>query len=755
VLQELPKSLGSSLGCDAKHPLRELAPLTVPSNRSGGGKLSNFKETWNSENCRYAIKNSEQYEAGGSLYWLQLGFCSDGVLLLEEPSVEEVLLAMDALMPAEASKLFFPDAFATYASASAVTGDGFPSGLQLLHRHVQVFAWYTAMAKALQSTDSSRVEKLHEMALTATIRVHATTEVLPVNVLSLRLSEKAKVEDKGDSFVLFAKKVSLIRREHSSAPFGEFLQKLIDEGIRFNGKLVHRTLLQAVQSVDSLLTPSAEKVLGQTQREFGRSVWAESYTKLARVSQSCVKYCSQPNSKLVASELFKLTLETFVMQLRRGLVPASFFTQEALEPRGMQSDGCTSKDQRAHLTDVLGKIGTPTLYEHEIPLTETTEAAAADGEELTQHEDAFAKLTSDLPKPYRAVAELVQGLWEGDYEKEIKELFASDPDAQNSILSESQQTKSSKLSKGFRAAAAALSQEHVSCNTAAPPVSLRELVRRNSYGDEDREAREVERTNLWKEGQLNETHRAFVFSCDLWSEGPEAWSKQQAIDAHDKLVEETWKFLHSQQQESDFVLLFDGCIRGNRPAIESSKWQCPGGGGLLDFCAARTASQKKPNVRGRKVFGGAQAFETCFVRLAVPRVRLSVKDREDDYLVEKEDNLGTNDLTLVGIPPLKRAPQLLLSEKKKIFSDAAVPDTYKSSSVPLFWAESKGDEFWSTVIKMLDLGCVVDCTPGSGTLARVCLEQEALPPVVLYNSDLSEMIEEHYADVLAELNPPD
>lgn len=106
------------------------------------------------------------------------------------------------------------------------------------------------------------------------------------------------------------------------------------------------------------------------------------------------------------------------------------------------------------MTDVLGKIGTPTLYEHEIPLTETTEAAAADGEELTQHEDAFAKLTSDLPKPYRAVAELVQGLWEGDYEKEIKELFASDPDAQNSILSESQQTKSSKLSKGFRAAAA-------------------------------------------------------------------------------------------------------------------------------------------------------------------------------------------------------------------------------------------------------------------------------------------------------------
>lgn len=27
--------------------------------------------------------------------------------------------------------------------------------------------------------------------------------------------------------------------------------------------------------------------------------------------------------------------------------------------------------------------------------------------------------------------------------------------------------------------------------------------------------------------------------------------------------------------------------------------------------------------------------------------------------------------------------------------------------------------------------------------------------MVLYNSDLSEMIEEHYADVLAELNPPD
>lgn len=78
---------------------------------------------------------------------------------------------------------------------------------------------------------------------------------------------------------------------------------------------------------------------------------------------------------------------------------------------------------------------------------------------MVQQEDAFGKLTGSLPKPYRAVAELVEGLWEGDCEKEIKDLFASDPDAQNNLLSESPETKNSKLSKGFSAAAAVQTQQ--------------------------------------------------------------------------------------------------------------------------------------------------------------------------------------------------------------------------------------------------------------------------------------------------------
>ena len=97
--------------------------------------------------------------------------------------------------------------------------------------------------------------------------------------------------------------------------------------------------------------------------------------------------------------------------------------------------------------------------------------------------------------------------------------------------------------------------------------------------------------------------------------------------------------------------------------------------------------------------------------------------------------------------------------------------------------ESKGNEFWEAVLQMLDVKNVCDLSPGSGTLASTCLRMQ-IPYLgilrsdahhsywgnvldrqclqylsdsnsILYNESLSELIQEHFAETLTELNEPD
>ena len=97
--------------------------------------------------------------------------------------------------------------------------------------------------------------------------------------------------------------------------------------------------------------------------------------------------------------------------------------------------------------------------------------------------------------------------------------------------------------------------------------------------------------------------------------------------------------------------------------------------------------------------------------------------------------------------------------------------------------ETKGGEFWEAALQMLDIQSVCDMTPGSGTLASTCLRlqipylgilrnevhQSFLANVldrqclqylsdsssILYNENVAEMIHDHFAETLAELNAPD
>ena len=267
----------------------------------------------------------------------------------------------------------------------------------------------------------------------------------------------------------------------------------------------------------------------------------------------------------------------------------------------------------------------------------------------------------------------------------------------------------------------AFSEACVSCEaTSSAPVSLRDLARGVAREDDDgdtKAARDAERNHVWKEAQtirkkyvqlgvwqgrtadslaalfaksaakafegiLNEKHRAFVFSCDLVHEGDQAWKKMEPLS--EELVKPVFDFLKKAQvHDSDLILLFDGGCRANRQLLEQNFGdKVHGGGGLFDWVILYKSLKTLPGKRMRKVFAASARCEQAYLRLVVPRVRLSVKDREDEFY--SGDTGNTNDLNMMNVPAPSKLPRLLQSEKVRIFPDSQLPENYKSASVPLF-----------------------------------------------------------------------
>ena len=187
--------------------LRDLSPLSIHRETSDGG----FREAWHLDNYRDSVKSRGMYEAGGSLYWLDaivsMGGWSRDVVLAEEPSWEEVLEAERVLMPETRAKedMYFSDPFLAYTvSRTSPDGTKWPSNLRVMKRLVHLYAWYTAMTRALAESKSDRVRALHYMALTVSIRVYHHTgndaeQTEHFILKSLQNSEKVRLGSAGDS----------------------------------------------------------------------------------------------------------------------------------------------------------------------------------------------------------------------------------------------------------------------------------------------------------------------------------------------------------------------------------------------------------------------------------------------------------------------------------------------------------------------------------------------------------------------------
>ena len=132
---------------------------------------------------------------------------------------------------------------------------------------------------------------------------------------------------------------------------------------------------------------------------------------------------------------------------------------------------------------------------------------------------------------------------------------------------------------------------------------------------------------------------------------------------------------------------------------------------------------------GRKVSFASDSKEACFLSLPCVRTQLAVQ-RRDRF--NKLGEATTHDTTYSGVEPLAwgAVPKMHAGDKKAIMDPAAARDApvpcrkvYDSTmGLPLFWQERKPKTFWVQLLNDLKAKVVFDATPGSGQLARACLE---------------------------------
>ena len=170
----------------------------------------------------------------------------------------------------------------------------------------------------------------------------------------------------------------------------------------------------------------------------------------------------------------------------------------------------------------------------------------------------------------------------------------------------------------------------------------------------------------------------------------------------------------------------------------------------------------------------------------VPRTQIPVKVRASFGQAAGEET--THDTSYTGVPSMawQQMPRVSAGDKCRIWgAEAERPrqelfDT--TLGQPLLWQECQTPAFWACLLSDLCVKTVVDLTPGSGSAARACMQlgipyhgwaknaehaswlqnvpDRASLQVICevgsaLHSDLAQAIQEHFSDVLDQLNEQD
>jgi hypothetical protein len=129
----------------------------------------------------------------------------------------------------------------------------------------------------------------------------------------------------------------------------------------------------------------------------------------------------------------------------------------------------------------------------------------------------------------------------------------------------------------------------------------------------------------------------------------------------------------------------------------------------------------------KKYFLSSEHCECGYVVSGSAKNKHNVKARDDEMTAAGEKTTHWTSLTGVPLVPRRSLPRITPQDKLKVFPEATdeLPAKWSEhvpAGVPMFWGETKPIGMWATLLKQVDGKCVVDLSPGAGTLAAACLK---------------------------------
>ena len=634
---------------------------------------------------------------------------------------------------------------------------------------------------------------LLECALTVTIHARECPTDKELGIFSNEVSEKNKASEKlqSDTFPAFAAKALLIiessLEQAQAGSAGKAttpvrLSVLQKTGVRYNGTLVNRTMFSAIQLFDTKFNAASLALLTQIERRAGKDCLTKHYAKLMRLGQICSKEAEKSDSATV-QDLVQYTLEALENNLR--LVKVFDVTQDWLEKHvpvilGRREVAISVGDmvadfERTKLGEALVKQELQSVvdafqsyprFEREFALSQGDSDPVEDFKRRYKCEGKVAQLMTDL------LYDVMAGVYDGHIAD--ARAAAQGKSASGAVRFEILKAKGFESYRElYRQVTLAQSSVDLSCGDEVPQTASRQLRRYKSDPTEDldggvhdkdrqeafasiqkqrakyveilapndRVMTEANYQQLYEKskvyqfsGSAGESHRLFVFSAELHSEGPETpWATPVVWE---KSMDTILSWLSSQNAPCDTTMAFDGRSRSCRKAIELVMEK------RRHFCELWVVYAPTRRM-GRKVFFASDNKETCGVSLPLPRTQLAVKSRDGFNRVGEE---STHDSTYTGVTPLAwGAVQKFHAEPKKAILgfDAPIPNNKLydcTMGMPLFWQERKNTKFWAQLLHDLNIRAVFDATAGTGQLARACLQQGILYTGVAKNQTHAQML---------------
>ena len=675
---------------------------------------------------------------------------------------------------------YFSFVLACYTpNAAYLDREAFQHELVLLDGHAFVWAWYLHLYNLLQAPASSRsgtIALRHhlDMGLSATAQVRVESDPAKLALWSAeRAGSKEFIGHMGaDSFPSFVRKTSLILKDVPCKKRLEHLQAL---NVMYEGTVVNHKMYYAMHAVAPVIEGPASETLTAIQNEFGKKAVAKGYTKLYNISRLCQKVAAKCGDEagLSAVDMFNWVLEGILFELRHELLAVANMKEHLLTGtktsngkagvllwklllwrylKGLLRDAADAGNEgmKQEVDDLISKFDSFESFGESFQNTSS--------EEL---ESDFIRWKKDKKKIVREIADLVHDLFGGVHNAALDALLLDTHASPLTVdwASGDIIAPCAGIVRSLRASASTIPST-VAEN--APTQPIRGLHRMKSdpvyedarKADVDKERNEIwrqaveERKKLvtfvscsnWTEAGLNqmvsqlkacqafkpivgESHRVFHASADLMGQETSKTPWAVDVESNDVLMT-TFKAAMRPSGPADVSVVFDGGSRAARrdmeDIVEENKW-C-----YCSEIALTYKAPKKPPTGGRLNLFSRKNWETGFVQSRFSSNRWIVKERTDFNVGGEEDSY---DASYSGIARRSRfsLPLMAADERDIIVGDSPSPAAgmfdVSERGHPFAWQEKKPIAWYARFLDDISAGLVLDFTPGSGALARACLEE--------------------------------